>query len=69
MLTLCSYAITDASVPKNDNDHKSIWLCPLFFTGDDTKNDLPNTDDRAKLEQWCTQKDYTFFVTGGKSFT
>ncbi|KAL9630443.1 MAG: hypothetical protein Q9204_004718 [Flavoplaca sp. TL-2023a] len=60
-----SYAITDSTVPKDDNDHKSIWLCPLFFTGKDTKNDLPDTEDEDKLKEWCDQKDYTLFVTAG----
>ncbi|MCJ1425284.1 hypothetical protein MMC29_003172 [Sticta canariensis] len=60
-----SYAITDPTVPQDDNDHKSIWLCPLFFTGDQTKNDLPNTEDADKLKAWCDQKDYTFFTTAG----
>ncbi|KAI4270323.1 MAG: hypothetical protein LQ337_006750 [Flavoplaca oasis] len=60
-----SYAITDITVPKDDNDHKSMWLCPLFFTGDDAKNDLPNTQDGDKLKAWCDQKDYTLFPTAG----
>ncbi|KAG7007539.1 hypothetical protein G7Y79_00009g026480 [Physcia stellaris] len=60
-----SYAITDATVPANDDDFKSIWLCPLFFTGPDTKNNLPNTEDEAELQAWCNQKDYTFFPTAG----
>ncbi|MCJ1467193.1 hypothetical protein MMC07_005816 [Pseudocyphellaria aurata] len=60
-----SYAITDSTVPANDNDYKSIWLCPLFFTGDDTKNNLPNTEDADQLQAWCNQKDYTFFPTAG----
>ncbi|KAI4112291.1 MAG: hypothetical protein LQ345_006539, partial [Seirophora villosa] len=62
-----SYAITDPSVPKDDNDYKSIWLCPLFFTGDDTKNDLPDTEDGDKLKAWCDQKDYTLFPTAGST--
>lgn len=66
---LHSYAITDSTVPTDDNDHKSIWLCPLFFSGDDTKNDLPNTEDADKLNAWCNQKDYTFFPTAGISLT
>ncbi|KAL9011938.1 MAG: hypothetical protein Q9173_003258 [Seirophora scorigena] len=45
-----SYAITDSTVPIDDNDHKSIWLYPLFFTGDDTKNDLPGIEDGDKLK-------------------
>ncbi|CAL8584536.1 hypothetical protein XPA_010126 [Xanthoria parietina] len=61
-----SYAITDATVPKNDQDLKSIWLCPLFFDkGTDTKNDLPKTDDADALKKWCDQKDYTLFPTAG----
>ena len=62
---LHSYAITDITVPKDDNDHKTIWLCPLFFTGDQTKNDLPDTEDADKLKAWCDQKDYTLFPTAG----
>ncbi|KAL6715230.1 hypothetical protein ACLMJK_007494 [Lecanora helva] len=61
-----SYAITDATVPKDDNDIKSMWLCPLFFNGGaDTKNDLPNTEDTDALNAWCNQKDYTLFPTAG----
>ncbi|MCJ1468352.1 hypothetical protein MMC07_006980 [Pseudocyphellaria aurata] len=63
-----SYAITDAAVPADDNDHKSIWLCPLFFTGDDTKNNLPNTENADELQAWCNQKDYTSFPTAGIYF-
>ena len=59
-----SYALTDPS--KDGNDAKTIWLCPLFFTGDDTKNDLPNTEDENRLKTWCNQKDYTSLTTGGK---
>ena len=44
------YAITDATVPSGPDDHKSIWLCPLFFDGDDTENDLPNTNDEKQLK-------------------
>ena len=62
------YAITDATVPANANDIKSIWLCPLFFTGDDTKNDLPSSEDEEALKTWCDQKDYTFFPTAGESY-
>ena len=62
---LRSYAITDSTVPRDDKDHKSIWLCPLFFTGKDTKNDLPDTKDEDKLKEWCDQKDYTLFPTAG----
>lgn len=62
-----SYAITDATVPKDDNDIKSMWLCPLFFTGDDTKNDLPSTADadKDKLDAWCKQDNYKKFTTAG----
>lgn len=64
--TLSSYAITDATVPENDRDLKSMWLCPLFFDkGPDTKNDLPSTDDEDALKKWCDQKDYTLFPTAG----
>lgn len=42
---------------------------PPLFHRDDTKNDLPNTDDEDALKAWCDQKDYTFFPTAGKSST
>ncbi|KAL8725408.1 MAG: hypothetical protein Q9181_006425, partial [Wetmoreana brouardii] len=59
-----SYAITEDGVPKDDNDLKSIWLCPLFFKdGVDTKNDLPRADDADARRAWCDQKDYTLFPT------
>ena len=60
------YAITDGAVPENDNAYKSIWLCPLFWDGPDSKNNLPNTET-DELKTWCDQKDYTFFPTAGLS--
>lgn len=63
---LSSYAITDATVPKDDQDLKSIWLRPFFFDkGTDTKNNLPKTDDADALKKWCDQKDYILFPTAG----
>ena len=56
-------------MPNDDNDYKFIWLCPLFFTGDDTRNDLPNTENADELNAWCNRQDYTFFTTAGMSLT
>ncbi|KAL8643115.1 MAG: hypothetical protein Q9226_008431 [Calogaya cf. arnoldii] len=64
-----SYAITDATVPQDDNDLKSIWLCRMFFDKDkgvDSRNDLPNTSDEEEMKNWCEQKDYTLFSTAGQ---
>ncbi|KAL8901178.1 MAG: hypothetical protein Q9207_005337 [Kuettlingeria erythrocarpa] len=64
-----SYAITDATIPKDDNDLKSIWLCPQFFNGGiDSKNDLPNPSDKEALKEWCDQPDYTSLPTAGPYF-
>ena len=61
-----SYAITYATVPKDNNNIKSMWLCALFFKdGLDTKNNLPNKEDTDALNAWCNQDDYTFFPADG----
>ncbi len=44
-----------------------MWLCPLFFTSDNSKNDVPSRADadKAKLEAWCNQDSYKNFTTAG----
>ncbi|KAM0797972.1 hypothetical protein BDR22DRAFT_823780 [Usnea florida] len=61
-----SYAVADSTVPANDNDLKTIWLCPLFWKpGPDSAQNLPDTNDEDALNKWCAGTDYTKFVTAG----
>ncbi|KAL9110226.1 MAG: hypothetical protein Q9187_008076 [Circinaria calcarea] len=58
-----TYAITDSTVPKEDNDLKSIWICPLFWTGPDSSQDLPSGQDAT--DEFCKKTNYKQYVTAG----
>lgn len=66
-LPVASYAITDATVPANANDIKSMWICPLFWTGPDSARNLPDTDNQDDLSAFCSGTNYQQYVTAGAS--
>ena len=59
-----SYVQVDTSVSHGDGDRKTMWICPRFWNGSESAQDLPRGWDQ--IAKFCAQDDYKAYVTAGE---